>query len=133
MPIALWAHYPNLLGMMNKGNPASWNTFFAVTLAVLLNLGIGYKYPFQAIKGALYAGTAWRLIFAVRLLPLLSGHGWPGFAGDALLWTALDCALAYLASVTRRGWYRPRLADFKLSPARRRHEPKAWRDPSQRV
>ena len=120
MPVALWAHYPNLLGMMNRGNPASWNTFFAVTLAVLVNLGIGYKYPFQAIKGALYSGLFWRVLFLCRLL---AAHPLGvGLAGDLVLWSGLDCAFAYLASATRRGWYRLTPADFKLTLPRKQRQ-----------
>ena len=114
MPVALWAQYPGLLGMLNKENPPSWDVFFAIVSAVIVNTAIGCKYPFQAIKGALYAGLFWRLIFLVWVFPLLSPSQSAGLAGFLLLCSTLDCAVSYFASVTKRGWYRPLRADFKL-------------------
>ena len=36
------------------------------------------------------------------------------------VWLLAQTVIAYLASVTRRGWYTPSLADFKLTLPRRR-------------
>ncbi len=54
----------------------------------------------------LYVDTSW----AITVMPLSGSWTWRTMAG---------CAIAYLISVTKRGWYKPALTDFKLTLPRR--------------
>ena len=96
---------------------------------VLVNTAIGRKYPFQAIKGAFYAYVLWNLWNLVsdaafiflqpslrHSLSIMLTHSLPWMP----LWMAGHVTVAYFASVTKRGWYRPALADFQLTLPRRR-------------
>ena len=87
---------------------------------------IGRKYPFQAIKGALFTYVlsylfGWTYVIAF----LLSSHGHlsPAMVTRGLPYLPLHLvciiALAYLASVTKRGWYKPTFEDYKLTLPRR--------------
>lgn len=98
--------------------------------AALISVTIGRKYPFQAIKSTFYADVLWSLWVCGAITVSISGHtnrvthsDWSVLA-YILLWTPLwkvgSVAVAYLASVTKRGWYRPSWADFKLTLPRRR-------------
>ncbi len=90
---------------------------------------VGRKYPREALMGAFHAPLV------VLILPTLIGLAaaisqevcyqyllifvscLAVFSG----WLLLACGAAYLASVTKRGWYRPSWADFKITlPSRRR-------------
>ena len=99
--------------------------------AVFIYAPIGLRYPLQAIKGAFYANIvsyicSWGLVIAAasaqpihNLTHLFSTM----FARSMLqmpLWMAGHLTVAYLVSATKRGWYRPTLADFKLTMPRRR-------------
>jgi hypothetical protein len=94
--------------------------------SILIHVAIGRKYPFQAIKGAFYADILWSLWVWIYLAVVASvQHSdhpfqsyWAMFAHSMLwvpLWIVGYVAISYLASVTKRGWYRPSLADFKLT------------------
>lgn len=92
---------------------------------LLIDLAVGLICPFQAIKARFYSGVVWDLWAASTAVYVLTqqGHPAPPAAIFVLVmpWSILpNTVLAYLASVTRRGWYRPKLADFKLSLPRRR-------------
>jgi len=100
------------------------------SMAVLCNTVIGRIYPHQAIKASTYSYLFATLLFWVSLVAsdtqLLNSDNrhylWVAIAGSLLKapwWIIGNVAIAYLASVTRRGWYRPALADFKLSLPRR--------------
>jgi len=39
-----------------------------------------------------------------------------------LVWALSQTAIAYLASVSKRGWYKPTLADFKLALPRKQRK-----------
>ena len=97
--------------------------------SLLTGLAIGLKYPLQALRGSFYSSVFLQLLIICIALSqtLISptevidghvvgvhvsiGHSWLDLLGNKFP----GCAAAYLASVTRRGWYRPSLADFKLS------------------
>ena len=97
---------------------------------LMTGIAVGLRYPSQALRGAFYGLLFWHLLILCIVLPhmLLSPaeavnghavrinvsfiHGW---LMSLPICTFYGCAAAYLASVTRRGWYRPSLADFKLS------------------
>lgn len=98
--------------------------------AALTSVAMGRKYPFQAIKSAFYPHVLWDLWVLGSLTMSISGHmshvdhsQWSLIAHIIFsmpLWTMVCVTLAYLASVTKRGWYRPTLADFKLTLPRKR-------------
>jgi len=94
-------------------------------VAATVGLVVGLQYPRQALKATLYGisliymwtWTTWLLrtvqapIEQTIQVTVLIGAA----ALYATLWVAISMSAAYLASVTRRGWYRPSLADFKLT------------------
>ena len=98
--------------------------------AVFINALIGRKYPFQAMKGAFYANVVSDLWSYGSVLVVVYvqqtnqiHHSSVTYAYPTLLtllWIVGHVAIAYLASVTKRGWYKPTLADFKLTLPRRR-------------
>ena len=105
-------------------DPSYW-----VVLAI--GTAIGLKYPHQALKSALVWPFFWPLLswghIAWSILTSNSQHWTRLPDGDNLAFALFNMILfcmpqiiwsliiAYLASVTRRGWYRPTLADFKVS------------------
>lgn len=87
---------------------------------LLIDLAIGLLCPFQAIKARFYSGVLWDLSVASSAVYALTqqGHPSPPAAMFVLVmpWSIVpNTVLAYLASATRRGWYRPSLADFNVS------------------
>ncbi len=87
---------------------------------------IGHKYPLQAIKAALFTFVLSYLFAWVPVTAyFLSNHAHPslGMVTRGLPLLPLRLAgvmmLAYLASVTKRGWYKPALDDFKLTLPKR--------------
>ena len=100
--------------------------------ALLICTAIGRKYPSQAIRAAFYSSLLWGLIGALQLAAFgiynkaILAQPLSAMEAHTLLWTpvwALSHSIAsYLASVTRRGWYRPSLADFKLTLPRKRRQ-----------
>ena len=97
---------------------------------LLICITIGRKYPLQAIRAAFYSSLLCGLAEALQLvvfnmhnkthlpqpLTAIMAHAqlW------APIWALSHSVIAYLASVTRRGWYRPSLDDFKLTLPRKR-------------
>lgn len=92
---------------------------------------IGRRYPMQAIKGAFYGALLWGLVNCLQIvvfsylnpkmilpqpLPTMLLHNAPFM----LVVASLHAAIAFLASVTKRGWYRPTWADFTLTLPRKR-------------
>ena len=86
---------------------------------------IGRRYPFQAIKGAFYGYLLWSLGNSVSLGVFFSqlSHPYLSMTFQSvvihnLLWMPLgmieQITVMYLASVTKRGWYKPTLNDFKI-------------------
>lgn len=112
------------------------NTLLAYAFPLLIPFIIGRIYPYQAIRGAFYGLLFYHfVIFCVFLSFLvryyLESHfglqSPPEFLygrwiGSALVMLFLNSAVAYLVSVTKRGWYRPSLADFKLTLPRFRRQ-----------
>ena len=98
--------------------------------SVFIYAAIGRKYPFQAIKGAFYTSAAWSLWSWMLFVIAVSNphnaliHPLPVWFIHSLLlipmWLVSHVAIAYLASATGRGWYKPSLADFKLALPHRR-------------
>ena len=84
---------------------------------------VGLKYPFQAIKGALFTFVLSYLFSWVPVIIFVNRenhtHLLPAMLTRTLLWLPLHLAgivaVSYLASVTKRGWYRPTLNDFKIT------------------
>lgn len=96
-----------------------------------MSILVGRKHPYQAIKSAFYA-----------IVPYVALAGWglwnsiitpPNEDNNlARLIANVSCFLgfmavalvssAYLASVTKRGWYKPTLEDFKLTLPKRRRQ-----------
>jgi len=89
---------------------------------------IGRTRPLQAIRVVLYASLLYACQFEFYLVTNSSEvraaflHTYPSLTVHLLLltWVLGQTAIAYLASVTKRGWYKPTLADFKLTLPRRR-------------
>jgi hypothetical protein len=128
----LWMHFHGT-GSFNGHAPqlpvlAYWIVDIGGTL--LICAAIGRKYPLQAIKGAFYGYLLWILLFWAQVpVFLIYAHGHlyeplPVMLGRAVLmmplWMVGHVAVAYLASVTKRGWYRLSWSDFRLTPPRRR-------------
>jgi len=100
--------------------------------ALVLPAFIGVCRPAHALKAALYSLLFFDLIGFCFTLPFFwqayTGHfaanaqpvTFLSWASGALLGVGRTLIVAYLASVTRRGWYKPTLADFKLRLPRRR-------------
>lgn len=105
-------------------NSASAMTFLAYGSAILMSVAVGRRYPTQAIKGAFYAFLFWYIALFCYVLPEITQHPGSLDVPKALLFgligVTVNSVSAYLASVTRRGWYRPTLSDFKLRLPRRR-------------
>ncbi len=103
-------------------------TFYGGTFFVYVVLG--RKYPMQAIKGAFYITIVcniWNLLGAALVavlhveVPQLSVMAFqPVFLLAMLSSLLFHPTLAYLASVTKRGWYKPTWDDFKLTLPKRR-------------
>ncbi len=98
---------------------------------LLVCLAIGRKYPLQAIKGAFYSSLLWSLIGFLEIVAMEVFNPRMTLSQPVLymilrsqlwlpLWALGHSLIAYLASVTKRGWYKPSLADFKLNLPRRR-------------
>ena len=90
---------------------------------------VGRKYPREALRGAFQAPLV------VLILPTLIGLAaavsqemcsqylliFASCSAVFSTWLLLTCSAAYLTSVTKRGWYKPTLNDFKITlPKRRR-------------
>ena len=97
-------------------------------IAVVVGFVVGTLFPFQALIASLYGMTlVWALevIKMISLTPYILGGASEQVKVliDAAIWTfvwiILAVITAYLASVTKRGWYKPTLADFKLTLPRR--------------
>ena len=98
----------------------------ALGIPVVTGMAVGRKYPAQALRGTFYAACLWPLLpalalFSRMLQPCLISPvqiNWPNFIIACFafpVWLFLTCGAAYLASVTRRGWYKPTWADFKIT------------------
>ena len=89
---------------------------------------VGRRYPREALMGAFHAPLI------VLILPTLIGLA-AAISQEACyqyllifasctavfsIWLLLICCAAYLASVTKRGWYRPTWKDFKLTLPKRK-------------
>jgi len=126
---ALWLHFQGTRGPIGEVSGV-----LAMASLLIINFAIGRKYPHQALKGALYSSAVVYLATFCRFLPLIlhpqhltSAHGMVTVTfmlpfGFFAWFTLVGCTIAYLASVTRRGWYRPSLADFKLNFPRLRQK-----------
>jgi len=105
-------------------------TWVLVWTPIIVGLVVGRKHPHRALAGASYAALTWPILPALIMLLvcILQSHVGPVTAwqwsegyGALVRWLLLTCGAAYLASVTKRGWYRPSLADFKITlPSRTR-------------
>ena len=106
-------------------------TWVFVWTPIIVGLVVGRKHPNRALIGVFYAALAWPILPGLYFLSscILLNH--PGAAitkqwsescvAILALWLLLTCGAAYLASVTKRGWYKPTWEDFKLTlPKRRR-------------
>ncbi len=90
-----------------------------LVVPLLTGAVIGRRFPKQAITAAFYMAFTWPLLPMVLITTLLMAQTSPADLFAVFLWLpawlTLGCGAAYFASVTRRGWYRPSLADFTLS------------------
>ena len=75
---------------------------------------VGRRYPMLAIKGMFYASLLCNLWIGITY------HISPMFAAQVFLAIGFQASVTYLASVTKRGWYRPTWEDFKLTLPKRR-------------
>ena len=105
------------------------NTLLSFASLLSVNAAVGWKYPYQALRGALYANLfAGSVSFLYSLPTMLHPHTEHHSGVDMIISTPASailfgvscsalraCGVAYLASVTKRGWYKPTLADFKLT------------------
>lgn len=122
----LYTHGQGIVGF-----PLAVNMILGYGSILLINAAIGRKCPLQAIKGAFYSNVLWSLSQWCEVIIVASaqhGNHIPQPLSAAFvysimlmpLWVASNVAIAYLASVTKRGWYKPSLADLKLTLPRRR-------------
>ena len=97
-----------------------------VGVPIATGLALGWKYPAYALTGSLYTTLTMPILSfftALFAAPIQNSDGawagWGSVAGYAAGILAgsllLTCGAAYLASVTKRGWYRPTRDDFKLT------------------
>lgn len=108
---------------------AVYEIYVFATLTLIYSV-VGRKYPYQSIRSAFFTQTiAFCYWFWVRCFDAISQHNpyrnsYYADTGFTMLQTLCGLiaaiAIAYLASVTRRGWYQPTLSDFKLRLPRRR-------------
>ena len=121
----LWVH-------SHAWQSVPWAVRLSLSLGVTATVGlaIGLQYPLQALKAILYGisliymwtWTTWLLrtvqapVEQTIQVTVMIGEA----AVLAIVWVAVAMSVAYLASVTKRGWYKPSLADFKLTLPRRR-------------
>ena len=114
-----------------NSNPFPCMAFGFFGAPIVTGLAVGWKYPHHALRGTLHGSGIWPLLPAFALLldclqPCLVGSqhiNWPIFITICCAfpgWLLLMCGAAYLASVTKRGWYRPTLNDFKITLPKRR-------------
>ncbi len=109
----------------------------AIMVSIILGYGlpafaavaIGRKYPSQAIKSAFYGDVFWHICIWIPLAGIICSdprhfHQVTISLTRSMLWLPVwligQVTVAYLASVTKRGWYRPSWADFKLTLPRGR-------------
>lgn len=91
--------------------------------SILIYALLGWKYPFQAIKGALFTFVLSALLgwipIAMYVVRDNHAHLLTAMVTRTLPLMPLRLVailmLSYFASVTKRGWYRPSLADFKIT------------------
>ena len=115
--------------ILGRGTGWLMTAGYFVGVPVLTGFKLGRKYPSLALKIALHTA------FVLPILPTLIGLTAAisqGMCYEFLVifmycsamffgWLVLTCGAAYFASVTKRGWYRPTLDDFKITlPQRRR-------------
>lgn len=125
MWVTLW-----LLPLLGVPMLADYFVYLGVTQIVLYFV-LGRRYSLQAIRSAFYTDilcSVWYLLgnilvgilhTAIPQLLIVAFH--PTFLLIILMPSFLHLGIAYLASVTKRGWYRPTWEDFKLTwPKRRR-------------
>ena len=121
--------YHSLTGI-DIGASISTPTYELLGVPIAMGLAIGRKYPNHALIATLYVVSFTSILpffTAALALPVqnLAGAlaGWGTVIGHAAGLLAgsflLTCGAAYLASVTKRGWYKPTLADFKLTLPKR--------------
>ncbi len=103
---------------------------YLVGVPTLTGWAIGRKYPSQALRSTLHTA------FVLPILPTLIGLTAAISQGMCYVllvslvsclamfsaWLLLACVAAYLASVTKRGWYKPTLNGFKLTLPKRRRQ-----------
>ena len=101
---------------------------------IFVYAAIGHKYPLQAIKGAFYAYLLFMLSNWISVYTFFFAHVHHNtflqplsayFVRMALwlpVWLTGYTTVAYLASVTKRGWYRPTREDFKVTLLSRRRQ-----------
>jgi len=126
MFLALQCYGPRLI---------TWpNSLLSFASLLLVNVAIGWKYPYHALRGALYGDLFSAFVSFLYFLPAMLHPHTEHYGGvdmivsvsasTALVQTSSSalraCVVAYLASITKRGWYRPSLADFKLTLSRGR-------------
>ncbi len=116
-----WAnHYAHMSSLTTVTNDIN-----LYVLPIAVSVLMGRKFPFQALKSVFYVRffslLCWWLFVGIHAyfhpsvshLPLLAlvAHG--------LLWTPGALIIPYLASVTKRGWYKPTWEDFKITLPKR--------------
>lgn len=123
----LWVH-------SHGWQSVTWAIRFPLSFGVTATAGlvIGLQYPLQALKATFYGVSliymwTWATwLLRVAQAPIEQVMQVTLFIGAAALyaalWIAISVGAAYLASVTKRGWYRPSLADFKLTLPRKRRQ-----------
>lgn len=110
-----------------KGMVNIWpviQSILAIGGSIVIYAAIGRKYPSQAIKGAFYTDLLSNLWFWTQIA--IAASEWRNAFVHSMLWLPFwiigHITVSYLASVTKRGWYRPTLADFKLALPRLRRQ-----------
>ena len=125
IPLWVWLHSHATLA----GFPTAIATALSYVESLCLYTAVGRKYPFQALKAVFYERvfsslSGWILIASIVFTEPKHYHIqwelWLHTMLTAPLYLAADMTISYLASVTKRGWYRPTWADFKLTWPKRR-------------
>lgn len=105
------------IGLPMLGFPILADVLFCLgTTQLILYVMIGRRYPRQAIKAALYLD----ILHSTWLLGTYHTNISSASVLSFFFVVGLHVMFAYFASVTRRGWYKPTLNDFKLTLPKRR-------------
>ena len=116
--------YFGIFGSIHASHFSAVGRVLAYAENIVIYVILGRRYPVQAIKGSLYSqcfGFCCLWTYFCTSAPIDLPRSMAVILPSFALGVIIHAVVAYLASVTKRGWYRPTWEDFKLTlPKRRR-------------